>query len=86
MNIKFKYSVDFGNGVQHHDREIIVKVDGEPGANGTPTYEQLWQAEDRFRAAWRNEHGPKHRLLKYEAIPADGSKARFADYRAYLPV
>ena len=87
MKVMFKYSIDFGDGVQHHEREIVVEVPGSPEGKGAmePSYQQLRKAEESFHERFKAEH-PEGRLLMFVAIPADGTKARFAEYRAFMAV
>jgi hypothetical protein len=81
MKIRFMYSVSRG-GVQLHDREAILEVDGGSGQHGTPTPSQLLEAKRAFRSRFDD---PRQYLMSYVAGPADGSKGRFSEYRAYLP-
>jgi hypothetical protein len=80
MNIRFIYAVARG-GVQLHDQEAILEVEGGR-EHGTPTPNQLLKAEHEFRLRFDD---PREYLISYVAGPADGSKGRFSEYRAYLP-
>jgi hypothetical protein len=80
MKIRFMFSVSKG-AVQLHDQEAILEVDGGPGQHGTPTPNQLLEAERSFRSRFED---PGQYLISYVAGPADGSKGRFSEYRAYL--
>jgi hypothetical protein len=82
MKIRFISSVSKG-GVQLHDQETILDVDGDPGRDGAPTPNQLLRAEHAFRSRFDD---PKQYLISYVAGPGDGSKGRFSEYRAFLPV
>jgi hypothetical protein len=86
MLIRFVYTVDTSTGAQLHEVKRDIEVPGEGGAYGNPSYKQLGQAEQLFRAWFLSEYGPRGKLVLYEAVPADGSKGRFCEYRAYLAV
>jgi hypothetical protein len=87
MKIKFLYSVAAAKGgLQLHDQEVIIEIDGDPIDQwGSPSYQQLSLAEEEFRTAFLNRHNPNGHLIKYEAVPADGSKGLYSEYRAHLP-
>ncbi len=79
--IRFVYSEKVG-GVQRHGQEAFVEIPGTPKEHGVPSAAQLLRAEQEFRSrfAGRGRH-----LISYEAVPADGSRGRFSEYRSYLP-
>ncbi len=83
MYIKFEYSVQLADtGAQHHEREFVAQVDGEPGTYGEPSYQQLFEADLKFRQTFATDH-PHDHLLKYEAFSTqgrDGGRAVYAQY------
>lgn len=81
MKIRFVYAVLRG-GVQLHDQEAVLEVEGDPHQHGRPSSNQLRTAERAFRSRFDD---PGQYLISYVAGPADGSKGRFSEYRAYLP-
>lgn len=85
--VKFVYSVSRtvsgGAIMQFHEQERIQRISGEPDEYGMPTIRQLHIAERDFLEQWQHFE-PNGYLIQYEAVPADGSRARFSEYRAYL--
>ena len=88
MQVRFVYSVSNsgpGGGVmQLHDQVQLIDVDGDPNAYGDPSHQQLAVAERRF-LEWFAASKPGGYLIQYVTGPADGSKGRHSEYRAYLP-
>lgn len=66
-------------GVQLHDQEAILEVEGHPDRHGMPSPNQLFKAEQEFRSRFDRRY-----LISYESGPADGSPGRFSEFRAYL--
>ncbi len=87
VSVKFVYSVSRnvsgGAILQHHERERIQRVSGNPDEYGMPTIRQLHIAERDFLEQWQHFE-PDGYLISYQAVPADGSRGRFSEYRAYL--
>lgn len=87
MLIKYVYSLgiksDRGAVTQSHQNEIIVEVYGNPADNyGCPSHEQLWLGDTAFRSEFLKRHHSNEHLLKYNAVPADGSNAIFSVYES----
>lgn len=89
MQVRFVYSVSrsLGSGqgsMQQHDQVQPIEVDGAPDTHGGPTHRQLAAAERKF-LEWFAANQSDGYLIGYVAGPADGSKGRYSEYRAYLP-
>ena len=88
MLIRFVYSVGLpplaGGSLQMHGQHHDIEVVGAANAAGDPSYRQLAEAERKF-LAWFLSEKPAHLLLQFETVPADGTKGRFSEYRAFLP-
>jgi hypothetical protein len=86
MKIKFIYSVaGVKSGAHLHRRESVVEVEGDPTDQfGWPSHRQLWLAESQFRDEFMRLHYPNGYLLKFEAVPVDGSRALFSSYTSTL--
>jgi hypothetical protein len=78
VKIRIPYCVLSG-GVQLHDQEAILEVEGHPDRHGMPSPNQLFKAEQEFRSRFDRRY-----LISYESGPADGSPGRFSEFRAYL--
>jgi len=85
--VKFVYSVSRtvsgGSIIQFHRQERIQQISGQPDEFGWPTIRQLHIAERDFLEQWQYFE-PNGYLIQYEAVPADGSRGRFSEYRANL--
>jgi hypothetical protein len=89
VQVRFAYSISNSPGpgkgvVQLHDQVQLVEVDGAPDAHGDPSHQQLAAAERKF-LDWFAADKPGGYLIGYVSGPADGSKGRYSEYRAYLP-
>lgn len=88
MKIRYVYLVSdnrSGAVVGRNNVDVLIEVSGEPDEHGRPSISQLWEAERKFFDYFEQREAGLY-LISYVSGPADGSRGRYSEYRAYLPV